>query len=258
MKILNKVALITGSGSGMGRATAILFSREGAKIAIVDIDNRGGQETSELIRQKSGEAIFIQADVSKASDVKEMIKVAVHNYGRIDILFNNAGIPMPLTPIEEVKEDLWDKIMHVNLKGVFLGCKYVVPIMKKQEGGVIINTASVVAVRPRPGVSAYTASKGAVISFSKGLALELAPYKIRVNCINPVATDTPMLPRFIANGNRDSKESQKAYASTMISTIPLGRLALPEDIAQAALYLASDDSSMVTGSCINVDGGRGI
>jgi len=252
MRLLNKVVLITGSGSGMGRASAILFSQEGAKISVVDMDNKSGQQTVELIKKKGGEAIFIQADVSKASDVERMIKTTVDTYVRLDILFNNAGFPMSFTPVEEVKEELWDRMMDINVKGIFLGCKYAVPIMKKQGGGVIINTASIIGVRPRPNMSAYSASKGAAITLTKELAIELAPYKIRVNCINPVATDTPMLSKFI--GNRDLEEGKKAY----ISTIPLGRLAQPEDIAYAALYLASDDSLMVTGACLDVDGGRGI
>lgn len=236
----------------MGRASALLFSKEGAKISVVDIDRKGGEQAVESIKQKGQEAFFIQADVTKASDVEKMIKATVDTYGRLDILFNNAGIPMSFTPIEEVQEDLWDRIMNINVKGIFLGCKYAVPIMKKQGGGGIINTASIVAVRPRPGLSAYAASKGAAVTLTKGLAIELAPFKIRVNCINPVATDTPMLPGFI--GKRDLEEGRKAF----ISTIPLGRLAQAEDIAQAALYLASDDALMVTGACIDVDGGRGI
>ncbi len=252
MKLKGKIALITGAGSGMGRASALLFSKEGAKISVVDIDRKGGEQAVELIKQKGQEAIFMQADVTKASDVERMIKTTVDTYGKLDILFNNAGIPMSFTPIEEVKEDLWDRIMNINVKGIFLGCKYAVPIMKKQGGGVIINTASIVAMRPRPGLSAYAASKGAAVTLTKGLAIELAPFKIRVNCINPVATDTPMLAGFI--GNRDLEEGRKAF----ISTIPMGRLAQAEDIAHAALYLASDDSLMVTGACINVDGGRGI
>ncbi len=252
MKLKGRVALITGAGSGMGKASALLFAKEGAKAAVVDIDRNTGEQAAALIKKNGQEAIFIQADVTKAGDVERMIKTTVDTYGKLDILFNNAGIPMSFTPIEEVKEDLWDRIMDINVKGIFLGCKYAVPIMKKQGGGVIINTASIVAVRPRPGLSAYAASKGAAVTLTKGLAIELASFKIRVNCINPVATDTPMLPGFI--GKRDLEEGRKAF----IATIPMGRLAQSEDIAQAALYLASDDASMVTGAAIDVDGGRGI
>jgi 3-oxoacyl-[acyl-carrier protein] reductase len=252
MRLSNKVAMITGSGSGIGRASAILFSKEGAKITIADIDEKGGQQTVDIIKQKKGDAIFIHTDVSKANDVERMMKITLEQYGKLDILFNNAGIGMPFMPIEDVKEDFWDRIMEINVKGIFLGCKYAVPFMKRQGGGVIINTASISGVRPRPGLSAYSASKGAAILLTKALAIELAPFKIRVNCINPVVVDTPFLEKNISASQLE--EAKKA----MLSTIPLGRLGQPEDIARGALYLASDESSMVTGLSLNVDGGRGI
>ena len=252
MKLSNKVAIITGSGSGIGRACAILFSQEGAKISVADIDEKSGRQTVDLIKQKGGSAIFIQTDVSKASDAEGMIKATVNNYGKLDILFNNAGIGMPFIPTEEVEESFWDKIMDINVKGVFLGCKYAAPVMKKQGGGVIINTASISGVRPRPGNSAYSASKGAVILLTKSLAIELAPLKIRVNCVSPVAADTPFLEK-----NFDISQLEEVKKG-IISTIPLGRLCQPEDIVHAVLYLASDESSMVTGISLNVDGGRGI
>ncbi len=250
MRLVNKVAVITGAGSGIGRASACLFAKEGAKVSVVDINIAGGQETVELIRRGGGVAQFIRADVTKASDVEQMIKATVSAYTRLDILFNNAGVPMSFTPIEEVDEELFDKILAVNLKGIFLGCKYATPVMKKQGGGVIINTASIAGLRARPGLNAYCASKGGAIVLTQ--ALGIAPYNIRVNAITPVAADTPMLPGFI--GDKDLEEGRKAF----IATIPLGRLATSEDIAYAALYLASDESSMVTGACIKVDGGRGI
>ena len=252
MRLANKVAIITGAGSGMGRASACLFAKEGAKVSVVDINVAGGQQTVELIKRSGGVAQFINADVAKASDVERMVQATVNAYARLDILFNNAGVPMSFTPIEEVSEELYDKILAVNLKGIFLGCKYATPIMKKQGGGVIINTASIAGLRARPGLNVYCASKGGAILLTKAVAIELAPYNIRVNAINPVATDTPMLPGFI--GDRDLEEGRKAF----IATIPLGRLAIPEDIANAALYLACDESSMLTGTCIDVDGGRGI
>lgn len=257
MKLENKVALITGAASGMGRESALLFSQEGAKIAVVDVDSKGGEQTVEAIKEKGGNAIFVQADVSKADAAEKMIKTTIDAFGRIDILFNNAGIPMSMTPIEEVKEDLWDRIMDINVKGIFLGCKYAVPIMKKQGGGVIINTASISGVRARPGLSAYTASKGAAILLTKSLAIELAPDNIRVNCINPVATETPMFPKFIDDsGAKDDK--YEAAKKIFIDTIPMGRLATAEDVARTALFLASEDSSFITGVGIEVDGGRGI
>jgi 3-oxoacyl-[acyl-carrier protein] reductase len=249
MRLSNKVALITGGGSGMGQASAVLFAEEGAKIAVVDIDGKGGQQTVEMVKRKRGDAIFIETDISKASDVERMIKTTVDHFGRVDILFNNAGLPMLPTPVEDITEEQWDKVMAVNVKGIFLGCKYVIPVMKKQGGGVIINTASISGVRPRPGQSAYSTSKGAVILLTKALAVELAPQKIRVNCINPVATETPMLPKLGA-----TPETAKG----IVATIPIGRMAQPKDIAYAALYLASDEASMVTGVGLDVDGGRGI
>jgi len=252
MKLSNKVALITGSGSGIGRASAVLFSQEGARICVADIDKEGGQQTVDLIKRKGSDAIFVHADITKASDAEKMVKITLDQYGKLDILFNNAGIGMPFMPIEQIEESLWHRIMDINVKGIFLGCKYAVPIMKRQGGGVIINTASISGVRPRAGNTAYSASKGAAIMLTKALAIELAPSKIRVNCVNPVVVDTPFLEK-----NIDLSQLEEAKKS-MLSTIPLGRLCQPEDIAHAALYLASDESSMVTGASLNVDGGRGI
>ncbi len=257
MRLLNKVALITGSGSGIGRESAIIFSMEGAKISIADIDKKGGQQTVDIIKQKGGAAIFIETDVSKANDVEKMIKTTVDHYGKLDILFNHAGVPMSFTPVEELEEDLWDRIMDTNVKSIFLACKYGVPFMKKQGEGVIINTASIGGVRPRPGISAYNTSKGAIITLTKALAVELAPSKIRVNCINPVAAETLFLVRAVTGGSTKDEKYEEGIKRTLES-IPLGRLAQPEDVAYAALYLASDDSSMVTGVSLNVDGGRGI
>lgn len=251
MRLLNKVALITGAGSGIGRASALFFSQEGAEIAVVDVDEKGGQQTVDSIKQKGRSAIFIPSDVSKAEDVERMIKTTVDRLHQLDILFNNAGIGTPFIPLEEVEESMWDRLMAINVKGIFLACKYVAPVMKRQGGGVIINTVSIAGVRPRPGLCAYSTSKGAVIVLTKSLAMELAPYKIRVNCINPVVTDTAFLQKTI---NSSQIEGAK---KAMLSNIPLGRLGQPDDMAYAALYLASDEASLVTGICLDVDGGRG-
>ena len=249
MKLSGKVAAITGAGSGMGQATALLFAGEGAKVCVVDIDGKAAERTVGLIKEKGGDAVAITADVAKANDVAMMVKSAVDKYGRVDILYNNAGYPMLPTPLENIEEELWDRIMAVNVKGIFLACKYAVPVMKQQGGGVIINTASISGVRPRPGQSPYATSKAAAIMLTKAFAIELAPYKIRVNCINPTATETAMLPKLGAT--EDAKKG-------IIATIPMGRMALPIDIAYAALYLASDEAAMVTGIGLDVDGGRGI
>ncbi len=255
MKLSNRVALITGSGSGIGRASAILFSQEGAKICVVDIDIEAGNQTVEIIKEKGGQAICIKADVSQEADVEMMVKTTVHTYGGIDIMFNNAGIPMNPIPIEDVKEDYWNRIMNINLKSVFLCTKYVVPIMKKQGKGVIINTASAQGVRPSLGRNAYCASKAAVIQLTKAVALEVAQHNIRVNCINPIATNTPMLPKFIDESGPADEKWEEAKRS-LIAAVPLGRIATPEDIAYAALFLATDDSAFLTGTGLDIDGGR--
>jgi 3-oxoacyl-[acyl-carrier protein] reductase len=252
MRLEGKVALITGAGSGIGRATAELFAKEGAKVAVVDLSPETGEQTVEAIREDGGDSIFIRADVSNADDVANMIGRTVQEWGRIDVLYNNAGIPMGATPIDEVDDDFFDKTMAVNVRSVHLGVKHVVPHMKQQGGGVILNTASTAGIRPRPNMSAYAASKGAVIALTKALALELAPFKIRVVSINPVATETPMLTSFF--GAADPEEARARF----LATVPLGRLNKPEDIANAALYLASDDAYMVTGTAFEIDGGRDI
>ncbi len=257
MRLQGKIALITGSGSGIGKATALLFAQHGAKICVTDINLKGAEETASAINANGGDAICIEADVTNTEHVQRMIQEAVKKYQRIDILFNNAGMSSPLFQIEELDEAHWDKIMSVNVKSIFLACKYTVPVMKKQGGGVIINTGSIIAVRPRPRQSAYLASKAAVVNLTKGIALETAPYQIRVNCINPVAAETPLLEKIL----RDSTSQEADYEKEKekyVASVPIGRLATAEDVAYAALYLASDEASMLTGTCINVDGGRGV
>lgn len=225
-----------------------MFAKEGARVVVADIVDVNGEETVANIKTSGGDAIFAHTDVSLAAEVENLIKVTINTFGKIDILFNNAGIDQKPIDIENIDESFWDRIYAVNVKGIFLCTKYAVPQMKKAGGGIIINTASMIGIRPRMKMCAYASTKGAVITLTKGLAIELAPSHIRVNCINPVGTDTPLLQRAL------DEEGMKA----MISSIPLGHLAKPEDIAYAALYLASDESSMLTGTCINVDGGRGI
>jgi 3-oxoacyl-[acyl-carrier protein] reductase len=253
MRLVNKVAIITGAGSGIGRASAILFAKEGAKIVVADINDSGGQETVAAIKSSGGEAIAVHTDVTIASDVENLGKITKDKFGKVDILFNNAGIPQQTMYFETVTEELWDQIFATNVKSIFLTAKSIVPMMKAAGGGVIINVASISGVRPRPGNVAYSTSKAAVILLTKALALEVAPFNIRVNCINPVGTITPMLGKFFADGV-SLEEGKKAT----INTIPLRRLSMPEDVANAALFLASNESSMLTGTSIDVDGGRGI
>ena len=246
MKLKDKVAVITGAASGMGKAMALLFAEEGARVVVADIDDTGGKQTVDEINLSNGKAIFVHTDVSKPSNIKNLIDAAIDAYSKIDILVNNAGIFMKMTPIEEIDESTWDRIFSVNVKGIFHGAKYVIPVMKKAGSGVIINTASMTGHRPGSMQSAYASSKGAAITLTMALAGELAQYKIRVNCICPALTETPML------------FHSELWEHVSDAPHPLGRLSRPEDIAQAALYLASDDASMVTGICLNVTGGQGI
>ncbi|MDA8195358.1 MAG: glucose 1-dehydrogenase [Thermaerobacter sp.] len=255
MRLAGKHAIITGAGSGIGRASALLFAQEGASIVAADINLQSAEATARDIRQQGGKGRGVACDVTKASDIDALIETARQQFHQIDIVFNNAGVPMAFTPLEEVTEDLWDTIMAVNVKSLFLMCRAVIPIMKDQQSGVILNTSSTAAVRPRPGLTPYNASKGAVSVLTGSLALELAPFHIRVNAINPVAVDTPMLNEFIG---APSESGIQAGRQQFADTIPLGRLATPRDIAFAALYLASDEAALVTGTCLDVAGGRTV
>lgn len=249
MSLDGAATAITGAGSGMGAATARLFADRGADVAVIDVDEAAAEQTAASVRDRGGDAITVTADVSDPTAVQSFVEETVEAFGGIDVLHNNAGIPQQSTPVEEVAESTWDQVLAVNLKSAFLGAKYAVPHMKDQGEGVILNTASTAGIRPRTGLSAYAASKGGMITLTKQLAYELAEDGIRVNAICPVATDTDMLPEFA--GGELSVES-------MAETIPMGRLAEPEDIAHAAAFLASDEAAMITGTALEVDGGRDI
>jgi 3-oxoacyl-[acyl-carrier protein] reductase len=253
MRLKDKVAIITGAASGMGRASAVLFAKEGARIIVADIDNEGATETVRQIKAAGGEARFVFTDVSKSVDVEKVVKESMDRYGRLDIMFNNAGHPGKTMPVENVEESLWDLVYAVNVKSIFYATKAVVPLMKKQGGGTILNTVSIIAERPRPNQVLYGSSKGAAMSLTKLLAVELAPFNIRVNCLNPVGSDTPMLAKFKPD-NLDAETFRKNIAAT----VPMGRPGKPEDVANAALYLASDEACFITGVCFPVDGGRSI
>lgn len=244
-RLKGKVALITGGGSGIGRATCLLFAREGATVVVADYVAEGGHETVRQIKATGGEAAFVQADVSKSADVQNMLATAAKTYGRVDVLFNNAGIEGPSTKIANYKEDDWDRVIAIDLTSVYLGMKYVIPKMIEQGGGVIISTASVAGLVGFPGSGAYAAAKAGVINMTRMVALEYADKNIRVNCICPGIIDTPMVDRVV--GSRPKERVIKAE--------PIGRLGKPEDIANAALFLASDESSFATGAPFIIDGG---
>ncbi len=248
MRLKDKVALITGAGSGIGRESALLFAREGAKVVVVDVNDEAGQETVRLIRENGGDAVFVHADVSRAEDVRNMIAAAEDTYGRLDILFNNAGIFHPEDgSVVETEEEVWDKVIDINLKGVFLGCKYGIPALLRAGGGVIINTASFVALMGA-AVSqiAYTASKGGVLALTREIAVEFARKNIRANALCPGPVETPLLAELLADPQRRQRR---------LVHIPMGRFAQAREIAQAALFLASDESSYVNGAAFVVDGG---
>jgi NAD(P)-dependent dehydrogenase (short-subunit alcohol dehydrogenase family) len=247
MKLKGKVALITGSGSGIGRASAVLFAREGARVVLVDYNEDNGRETLKIIQENGGEAMFIHADVSKGSDAEKMVREAVKKYGRLDILFNNAGKGLVKT-VPDTTEEEWDILIDTNLKGVFLGSKYAIPEMAKNGRGAIINTASISGLVGHRNSAAYCASKGGIIMLTKAMAGDHAPQNIRVNCICPGHVLTPQLEPLIRSIPKSSTEA-------IVKRYPLGRLGSPEDIAYAALYLASDESSWVTGSALVIDGG---
>jgi 3-oxoacyl-[acyl-carrier protein] reductase len=253
MKLQGKVTLVTGAGSGIGRASALLFAREGARVAAVDLRDDAAKSTAEAIERAGGQALALRADVSRGPDNEAAVAAVVARWGRLDVFYANAGVPQAPTPVEDVDEMVFDRIMAVNVRGVFLGAKHAVPVMKRQRAGVFLATASTSAIRPRPGVQSYSTSKGAVVTLVKSLALELAPFGVRAVAIAPVATETPMLPRFSGKEQVDDELLRK-----YLPTIPLGRLNAPEDVARTALFLASDDAAMITGACLEVDGGRCI
>jgi 3-oxoacyl-[acyl-carrier protein] reductase len=253
MKLKDRVAVVTGAGSGIGAASAIAFAAEGARVMVVDVEEASAKHTVEQIEKAGGHAVALRADVTRAADNQAIVERAGALWSRLDIFFANAGVPQWKTAVEDVEEELYDRIMAVNVKGVFLGAKYALPVMKRQKRGVFLVTASTAAIRPRPGGQVYAASKGAVVTMTKGLALEAAPFGVRVVALAPVATVTPMLATFM-----NKREVDEEGLASYIATVPLGRLNQPEDIARAAVFLASDEAAMITGSCVEVDGGRCI
>jgi len=253
MRLDDRVAVVTGGGSGIGAATAVAMAAEGARVIVADVNEAGAKSTAQRIEAARGQAVSMTADVTRAADNQALVERAMTTWGRLDVFFANAGVPQWKTDVEQVEEKTFDLIFDVNVKGVYLGAKYALPVMKRARRGVFLITASTAALRPRPGGQIYAASKGAVVTLAKALALEAAPHGVRVVAICPVATHTPMLPTFMGKQQVDD-EGLKRYEAT----VPLGRLNQPEDIAHAAVFLASDDAAMITGTTIEVDGGRCI
>lgn len=248
MRLKNKIAIITGAGSGFGKGIAIRFAEEEAKVVIVDINI----DSAEKVAMEIGKnALAVKCDVSQDGDVASLFEQTLEQFGSADILVNNAGTTHRNKPMTEVTEKEFDQIFAVNVKSVFLTAKHGVPLMKKQGQGVILNVASTAGHRPRPGLTWYNTSKGAMITATKAMAIELATFKIRVNAINPVAGETGMLHLFMGE---DTPEKRAQF----VSSIPWGRLSQPEDISNAALFLCSEEADMITGTCMDVDGGRCI
>jgi 3-oxoacyl-[acyl-carrier protein] reductase len=244
-RLNGKVAIVTGAGSGMGEAITRTYAREGAKVAVLDINEQAAQRVAASI---GANATPVACDVTRRDDLDRAVAATLNAFGKVDILVNNAGVTHLNKPLMEIGEDEFDRVFAVNVKGVFLGIQAVVPQMRKAGGGVIVTIGSTAGLRPRPGLSAYNATKGAVHNLTKTLAVELAPDKIRVCAIAPVATDTPLLPTFLgpAPGQREK----------FIATVPLGRLATAQDVADTALFLASQEARFLTGNIVEVDGGR--
>jgi NAD(P)-dependent dehydrogenase (short-subunit alcohol dehydrogenase family) len=243
-----KVAVITGAASGMGKVAAALFAAEGARVIAADVTDEAGEATAEEIRAEGGQAAYVHADVSKQADAEAMVRVAVDTFGGLHVLYNNAGImPADDGSVTETPEDTWDRVMAVNLRGVFLGCKYGIPAMMGSGGGSIINVASFVALMgaATPQI-AYTASKGGVLSMTREIAVEFARSGIRANALCPGPIDTPLLQELLSDPDRRQRR---------LIHVPMGRLGRAEEIVNAALFLASDESSYVTGATFVVDGG---
>ncbi|UWQ17991.1 SDR family oxidoreductase [Jannaschia sp. M317] len=246
MRLQGKTAIVTGGASGFGRGIVETFAREGAKVLVADLNGAGAREVSEGLRGS-----WAAMDVSQDADWRGLVAQALDEWGHIDILVNNAGITHLPKPMEEVTEEEFDRVLSVNAKSVFHSARHVVPVMKAARAGAILNVASTAGVSPRPRLNWYNASKGWMITATKAMAVELAPEGVRVNCLNPVAGDTPLLASFMGE---DTPEMRAKF----LSTIPIGRFSTPGDMGAAAAFLCSDEASMITGVGLEVDGGRCI
>lgn len=252
MRLSGKVAIVTGGGSGFGEGIAKRFAAEGASVVIGDLNLAAAEKVAGEINKAGQKALPVPADVSQNVQMKALVEKAVEAFGGLDILVNNAGMPQRNASLLNTDEATFDKIFAVNVKSIYLSAQHAIPEMRKRGGGCFINIASTAGVRPRPGLVWYNGSKGAVITLTRAMAVELAPEQIRVNALNPVAGLTPMLKEFMGGEETDEMKAK------FVSTIPIGRFSTPADIANAALYLASDEANFITGVCMEVDGGRCI
>jgi NAD(P)-dependent dehydrogenase (short-subunit alcohol dehydrogenase family) len=250
-RLAGKVAIVTGGAGGMGRATALLFAREGAAVVIGDVDDEGGAAAEAEAQAAGGRLVYRRCDVAREADVAALVAHAEQTFGKLDTIFNNAGIEQPVTPSVDVTESLFDRVIGINLKGTFFGCKHAIPALLRNGGGTIVNNSSVSAFANVGGNIAYAASKGAVMSLTRVLAIEHARRNIRVNAINPGVIDTEMNVR-----NRNRAEDGEAWTARSMAVTPMGRMGTGAEIAETVLYLASDQSSFVTGIGLLIDGGR--
>ena len=249
MRLKGKVAIITGGAQGFGLGIAERFAQEGCSLVIADVQGEAAEKAVAALLTHGVSAVAQQADVSKSSDWDELVNATLVAFGRLDIVVNNAGVSHKNRPMLEVDEAEFDRVYATNVKSIYLSAKHCVPVFRSQGSGCFVQIASTAGVRPRPGLTWYNGSKGAVILTSKSMAVELAKDNIRVNCINPVAGETPLLATFMGEDTPEKRALFKA-------SIPLGRLSTPKDIANAALFLASDEAEFITGACLEVDGGR--
>jgi 3-oxoacyl-[acyl-carrier protein] reductase len=249
MRLKDKIAIVTGGGQGFGEGIATRFAQEGCKVLVNDLNAESGERVARQINASGGKAAFFRADVSKDADWGAMLKFTLDTFGGLNIVINNAGTTHRNQPLLNVTEEQFDRVYAVNVKSLYHSARHVVPHFRQQGGGVFVNIASTAGVRPRPGLVWYNGSKGAAIIISRAMAVELAPDKIRVNVVNPVAGDTPLLAEFMG---ADTPEMRAKF----VASIPLGRFSKPSDIANACLYFASDEAEFITGASLEVDGGR--